>query len=112
MAKADVVITGTVLTVDDARPSAEALAVADGRIVAVGTKSDVAELIGPATQTIDVGDGCVMPGFIEAHGHPMMEAIALSDRIVDIRPVTLRDVVGVAQRSSARSKPEGRRAPI
>ncbi|MDT5257464.1 MAG: hypothetical protein QOD10_2544 [Mycobacterium sp.] len=91
MAKADVVITGTVLTVDDARPSAEALAVADGRIVAVGTKSDVAELIGPATQTIDVGDGCVMPGFIEAHGHPMMEAIALSDRIVDIRPVTLRD---------------------
>ena len=32
-----------------------------------------------------------MPGFVEAHGHPMMEAIALSDRIVDIRPVTLRD---------------------
>ena len=37
MAAADVVITGTVLTVDDARPTAEALAVADGRIVAVGT---------------------------------------------------------------------------
>ncbi len=36
MADADVVITGTVLTVDDARPTAEALAVADGRIIAVG----------------------------------------------------------------------------
>ena len=42
MADADLVITGTVLTVDEARPTAEALAIADGRIVAVGTRSDVA----------------------------------------------------------------------
>jgi predicted amidohydrolase YtcJ len=42
MADADVVITGTVLTVDDARPTAEALAVAGRRIIAVGTRSDVA----------------------------------------------------------------------
>jgi predicted amidohydrolase YtcJ len=91
MAQADVVITGTVLTVDDARPTAEALAVADGRIVAVGTRSDIADFVGADTRTVDVGDGCVMPGFVEAHGHPLMEALALSDRIVDIRPVTLRD---------------------
>jgi len=97
MADADVVITGTVLTVDDARPTAEALAVADGRIVAVGGRSDVAGLIGPGTRTVDVGDGCVMPGFIEAHGHPLMEAIALSDRLVDIRPVTMRDAGAVVE---------------
>ncbi|MGO9254092.1 MAG: amidohydrolase, partial [Mycobacterium sp.] len=89
MAPADLVVTGTVLTVDDKRPTAEALAVADGRIVAVGTRADVAGYIGAHTQTIDLGDGCVMPGFVEAHGHPLMEALALSDRIVDIRPVTL-----------------------
>jgi predicted amidohydrolase YtcJ len=57
MAGADVVITGTVLTVDDARPTAEALAVTDGRIIAVGTRSDVAGFVGADTQTIDVGDG-------------------------------------------------------
>ncbi|WAJ46016.1 amidohydrolase [Mycobacterium sp. Aquia_216] len=105
MAAADVVITGTVLTVDDARPTAEALAIADGRIVAVGSRADVADFIGPDTQTIDVGDGCVMPGFIEAHGHPLMEAVALSDRIVDIRPVTLPspdDVVAAIRREVAR----------
>ena len=39
MAAADVVITGTVLTVDETRPTAEALAIADGRIVAVGDPS-------------------------------------------------------------------------
>jgi predicted amidohydrolase YtcJ len=110
MAAADVVITGTVLTVDDARPTAEALAVADGRIIAVGDRSDVAALIGPDTQTVDLGTGCVMPGFVEAHGHPLMEAIALSDRLVDIRPVTVRngdDVVGAVRREVARRGSDG-----
>jgi predicted amidohydrolase YtcJ len=110
MADADVVITGTVLTVDEARPTAEALAVADGRIIAVGTRSDVAGFIGPDTQSIDLGDGCVMPGFVEAHGHPLMEAVALSDRIVDIRPVTMRsadDVVDAVRREVAERGPDG-----
>src|ERR1044072_6180421 len=88
MPAADLVINGTVLTVDDSQPTAEAIAVADGRIVAVGTRDDVGEWIGPDTETLDI-DGCVMPGLIEAHGHPLMEAIVLSDRMVDIRPVTL-----------------------
>ena len=82
MTQADVVITGTVLAFDDARPTAEALAVADGRIVAVG-------------------DGCVIPGFVETQGHPRMEGVAQSDRIVDIPPVTVRhadDVVAAVGR--------------
>jgi predicted amidohydrolase YtcJ len=110
MADADVVITGTVLTVDETRPTAEALAVAVGRIIAVGDRSDVAGHIGPDTQSIDVGDGCIMPGFIEAHGHPVMEAVALSDRIVDIRPVTVPgadDVVDAVRREVAQRGPDG-----
>jgi predicted amidohydrolase YtcJ len=110
MAAADVVITGTVLTVDDKRPTAEALAIADGRIIAVGTHADVADFIGPDTQTIEIGDGCVMPGFIEAHGHPLMEAVALSDRLVDIRPVTIPgpdDVVAAIRREAARRGTDG-----
>lgn len=104
MAPADLVVTGTILTVDESRPTAEALAVAGGRIIAVGSRSDVQAHIGTDTQTIDVGDGCVMPGFVEAHGHPLMEAMALSDRIVDIRPVTIRkadDVVAAVRREVA-----------
>ncbi|MGD1347427.1 amidohydrolase [Mycobacterium seoulense] len=110
MAPADLVVNGTVLTVDENRPTAEALAVTDGRIVAVGSRSDVADHIGPGTETIDIGDGCVMPGFVEAHGHPLMEAIALSDRIVDIRPVTVRNptqVVDIIRGEAARRGPEG-----
>jgi len=94
MSAADLVIRGTVLTVDDSQPTAEALAVSDGRIVAVGSRSDIESWIGPATQTLDI-DGAVLPGLVEAHGHPLMEAIVLSDRMVDIRPVTLRDADAV-----------------
>lgn len=110
MAHADLVFTGTVLTVDESRPTAEALAVADGRIVAVGTRAEVAALVGAGAETVDVGDGCVMPGFVEAHGHPLVEALALSDRIVDIRPVTLRDaedVVSAVRRETAARGPAG-----
>ena len=89
MPAADLVIQGTVRTVDDLQPTAEALAISDGRIVAVGNRSGIDSWIGPETQTLELGDGCVMPGFVEAHGHPLMEAIVLSDRMVDIRPVTL-----------------------
>ncbi|MBJ7341884.1 amidohydrolase [Mycolicibacterium sp.] len=87
---ADLAFFGTVLTVDDAHPTAEALAVADGRVVAVGNRADVERWVGPDTEVVELGDGCVMPGLIEAHGHPLMEAIVLADRIVDIRPVTMR----------------------
>ena len=44
---------GTVLTVDETRPTAEALAVADGRIIAVGNRSDVAGSSAPTPETID-----------------------------------------------------------
>ncbi|OBI41592.1 amidohydrolase [Mycobacterium sp. E796] len=110
MRQAELVVTGTVLTVDDAQHTAEALAVADGRIVAVGTRSDVARLVGPDTRTVDVGDGCVMPGFVEAHGHPLLEGVALSDRIVDIRPVTVPradDVVAAIRGEAAARGPAG-----
>ncbi|MCW2555917.1 MAG: putative TIM-barrel fold metal-dependent hydrolase, partial [Mycobacterium sp.] len=87
---ADLAFFGNVLTVDDARPTAAALAVTDGRVVAVGDRADVESWVGPDTEVVELGDGCVMPGLIEAHGHPLMEAIVLADRIVDIRPVTMR----------------------
>lgn len=95
MPTADLVIFGTVLTVDDLAPTAEGLAVSDGRIVAVGTRSAVERWIGRGTEKLDIGDGCVMPGLVEAHGHPLMEAIVLSERMVDIRPVTLPDAGAV-----------------
>ena len=54
MLAADLVIQGTVLTVDELQPTAEALAVSDGRIIAVGERADVESWIGPGTEVIDM----------------------------------------------------------
>ncbi|HKG93634.1 MAG TPA: amidohydrolase [Gemmatimonadaceae bacterium] len=66
-----VVVNGRVLTMDPARPRAEAFAVKDGRFVAVGSTGDVRNLAAPGrTRVIDAERMTVLPGFIDAHCHP------------------------------------------
>jgi predicted amidohydrolase YtcJ len=64
-----VILHGHVWTVDKTRPEAEAVAVADGRIVAVGTDSEISKWIGPKTKQIDARGKSVFPGFNDAHVH-------------------------------------------
>lgn len=67
---ADLVFTdGRVLTVDGAGREAEAVAVRNGQIVAVGSTADVGTLIGPETRVIDLHGRTLIPGLIEGHGH-------------------------------------------
>ncbi len=54
---------------DPARPRAEAVALAGGRIVAVGTDAEVMALRGPASRVIDAGGRTLLPGFVESHMH-------------------------------------------
>ncbi|MFM1997396.1 MAG: hypothetical protein RLZZ111_1783 [Planctomycetota bacterium] len=60
---------GPVVTVDAGKPLAEAVAIADGTIVAVGSKADVLALAGPATEVTDLAGRTVVPGFIDGHSH-------------------------------------------
>jgi predicted amidohydrolase YtcJ len=69
-AEADlIVINGRVLTQDDALPRAEAFAVKDGRILAVGSTADVKNLATARTRVLDAAGMTVTPGFIDAHTH-------------------------------------------
>ena len=69
--QADLVLTGGVVyTVDARRSRHEALAVKDGRIVALGSAAEAAEWAGPRTRTVDLGGRLVLPGFADAHMHP------------------------------------------
>ena len=60
---------GDIVTVDDKNPTAEALAVLKGKIVAVGTKADVLKLKGEATKLVDLGGKTLVPGFLDGHSH-------------------------------------------
>jgi len=69
-ASADILITNArVLTMDSARPRAEALAISGNRILRIGTKDEVAGLKAAHTRVIDAGMKTVMPGIIEGHVH-------------------------------------------
>ena len=104
---------GKIITVDDRFSIRQALAVRDGRIVAVGSNRDILRLRSPSTKTIDLSGKTVMPGLIDSHTHPsdaamvefdheippmetVQEALAYirrrADEIPDREWVTLRQV--------------------
>lgn len=86
---ADTIFTGgAVITMAEDEPRATALAIADGRIVAVGGDEEIERYRGPETQQVDLAGRALLPGFVEAHGHPTMEMVITGPDVVDIRPVT------------------------
>ncbi len=60
---------GDVITMDDKRPTAEAVAIADGKILAVGSKNDLMALKGPSTELVDLQGRTLLPGFLDGHSH-------------------------------------------
>src|SRR5512138_1095115 len=67
---ADTVVTrGKILTVDAGFRTVEALAITNGRIVATGSRADIARYVGKNTRVIDVGGATVIPGLIDNHFH-------------------------------------------
>ena len=69
-AAADLVMTnGRIVTVEDAMPEAQAVAVRGDRIIDLGSSADMHRYIGSATRIIDLKGQLVVPGFIEGHGH-------------------------------------------
>jgi len=81
---ADTIYTGgSVLTMNDEQPAAEAVAVADGRILAVGASADVLAYQGNATEMFDLAGRTMIPGFVDSHGHVVMGGLqALSANLL------------------------------
>ena len=67
---ADLVLRhATIYTVDAVRPTAQAVAVKDGKILFVGSDAEVGKFVGPATRSLDLAGRFVYPGFVDAHAH-------------------------------------------
>jgi predicted amidohydrolase YtcJ len=70
LAAADLIVTNArIYTVDDARPTAAALAVKDGRVQYVGSEAEVLALRGPSTRVLDAHGNTVVPGIVDGHAH-------------------------------------------
>ncbi|HEY7668073.1 MAG TPA: amidohydrolase [Actinomycetota bacterium] len=88
---------GGVYTVDTTSRWAEAVAVREGRIVAVGPDARIRERIGPSTRTVDLRGRMLLPGFQDAHVHAIGAGM---DRLtVDLSPA--HDIAGYAERIRA-----------
>ncbi len=64
-----ILINGRIVTADDSRPEAQALAMRGDTIAAIGTSAEMQKLAGPSTKVIDLQGQLAIPGFIEGHGH-------------------------------------------
>ena len=70
---ADIIYSGgPILTMDDANPRPEAVAVRSGRIIAAGSAVEVMKLKVATTKLVDLGGRAMLPGFVDSHGHVMM----------------------------------------
>ena len=64
-----IIINADIVTMDPLTPKAEALAVADGRVAALGKTAEIKALAGDGTRVIDAGGRLVLPGFQDTHIH-------------------------------------------
>ena len=89
---------GIIITINDAQPRAEAVAVIDGKILAVGTKDEVLMRKGDATKLIDLKGRTMLPGFFDAHGHVMGGGLqALSANVLAPPDGKVKDIASLQQ---------------
>jgi predicted amidohydrolase YtcJ len=74
-------VGGDIVTLNDAQPAAEALAVKDGRILAVGARNEVESAhTGETTKVVDLAGKTLLPGFLDTHGH-YVSALSVASQV-------------------------------
>ncbi len=106
LAQADLVLrNGQVVTMDPARPAAQAIAVRGDNILAVGSNDDMKALTGPHTKVIDLAGKLAVPGFIEGHGHFM--GVGQSKMNLNLRTARNWDEIVAIVAEAAKKAPSG-----
>ena len=95
---------GNIVTVNEGQPRAQALAARGDRIVAIGTDAEIAPLIGPSTEIIDLAGQTAVPGFIEGHGHFM--GLGQARMVIDLMDTTsFAQIVAKVAEAAKTAKP-------
>jgi predicted amidohydrolase YtcJ len=99
-----VLLSGRVVTVDPARPEAQAVAIRGDRILAVGANEEIRRHTGSATRVVDLAGRLVTPGFIEGHGH--FTGLGESKTILDLtKAQSWDDIVAMVRDAATRARP-------
>jgi predicted amidohydrolase YtcJ len=101
-----ILYNANVWTVNQAQPTAQAVAVAGGRILATGSNEEVLAFAAGSAKKIDLGGKTVLPGFIDAHSHPA-EAGLDHLRMVDCDQRSIAAILDALQKRAAATPPGG-----
>jgi predicted amidohydrolase YtcJ len=101
-----VVVNARVATLDAASTLAEAIAVRDGRIVAVGTSASLRALAGPKTRLLDAGGRTIVPGLTDSHIHAIRAALSFATEVSWIDAASIGEATA-RLRERARTAPPG-----
>lgn len=105
---ADLIVTNAkIATLDAAASTAQALAVRDGHIVAVGNATQMRTLAGPMTRTVDAGGRTVIPGLIDSHMHAVRAALSYSTEVNWIGAGTIAEAMARIRTAAANARPGG-----
>ena len=99
-----ILINGRIVTADDSRPEAQAMAVRGDTIAALGTTAEMQKLAGPNTKVIDLQGQLAVPGFIEGHGH----FTGLGEGLMNLNLMPMKswqEIVAAVEREAKAAKP-------
>src|SRR5437763_1714438 len=105
-----VFLNAAVITMAREDDTAEAIAVRDGKIIAVGSNADIRALAGPATKIVDFTGKILLPGFYAAHDHfPSSGRVALYDVDLNSPPMgrmrSINDIVAALREKASQTPP-------
>ena len=100
-----ILINGKILTVDAQFSIQEALAVREGKILAIGKTADVRKLADSRTRVIDLQGRTVIPGLIDSHLHGIRAALSFSTEVNWIGASSLDDALGRIRQAARTMKP-------
>ena len=104
---ADLIVTNArIYTVDESHPSAQALAVKDGRILFAGSEREALALRGPGTKMVDAGGHTIIPGMVDAHAH--LFELGQTLREVNLVGTKSYDEVVARVAAAAKGQPAGK----
>jgi predicted amidohydrolase YtcJ len=103
---ADLIVTNAkVVTLDAKSTTAQALAVRDGRLLAVGDAASVARHAGPGTRTVDAGGRTLIPGLIDSHLHGIRAALSYATEVNWVNTYTIAEAMDRLKAKAAAARP-------
>jgi predicted amidohydrolase YtcJ len=100
-----IVVNARVATLDAAARVTDALAVRDGRLIAVGSRSAVEALAGRDTRRVDAGGRTVVPGLVDSHIHAIRAALSYATEVNWIGAASIDEAMTRLREAAARARP-------